>query len=199
LHLALENWVYRVRWYDTNLAPLLLGLALAFGLHDKHMVSLAMRRRLQLWLPVVAVAMSVGFPSALMFPLFGSSVWMSPLRLVCLAAVIVYVHGLITYRHALFAIATASCLTAAGLGVSAPAIGQSLVGGWSVAVDITRRLVPRTSTHWGIVSVVAAFVLLILGAIISVLKTRQIRDSAEGAASFAPTLLPGGGKDQLMA
>jgi hypothetical protein len=205
LHLALENWVYKVRWYDANLAPLTLGLALAFGLQDKHIVSLAMRMRLQLLLPMLAVALSVGFPSALMFRLFGSSgAWMSPLRLAFLGAVIVYVHGLFTYRHAYFAIATAGSFAAAGLGVSAPAIWQSLSSGWWITVDVGRRLVPRTSTHWGIVSLVGAFVMLALGAITSILKARQLRSTLGGGGggggptSFATTVLSGGGKDELM-
>jgi hypothetical protein len=191
LHLALENWVYKVRWYDANLAPLALGLALAFGLHDKHVFSLAMRMRLQLALPVAAVALSVGFPSALMFPLHGIS--MSPLRLVFLAAVIVYVHGLFTYRHMYFLLATAGCFAAAGLGVSLPAIVQSVQTGWSSVVDVGRRLIPRTSTHWGVLSVVASFLLLVLGAIASVMKARQ----AHSAIAIAPTLLPGGGEDRF--
>lgn len=195
LHLSLENWVYKVRWYDANLAPLALGLALAFGLHDKHVFSLAMRMRLQLVLPAVAVALSVGFPSALMFPLFGSSIEMSPLRLVFLAAVIVYVHGLLAYRHAYFAVATAACFAAAGLGVSLPAIWQSVQSGWSAGVDVGRRLIPRTSTHWGVLSVVASFVLLVLGAITSVMKGRSAVQSS--TIAVANPLPPWGGEDRF--
>jgi hypothetical protein len=81
--------------------------------------------------------------------------------------------------------------------VSAPAIWQSVQSGWSASVEAGRRLVPRTSTHWGIVSVAGAFVMLALGAITSIVKTRQTRP-AIGAADAGTTLLPGGGKDQLM-
>jgi hypothetical protein len=177
-------------------------LALAFGLHDKHVISLAMRMRLQLILPVVAVGLSVAFPSALLFRVTGGpispGVWMSPLRLVFLAAMFVYLHGLWTYRHAYFAAAVATCFAAAGLGVSAPAIWQSLQLGWGASLDLGRRLVPRTGTHWGVLSVVSSFVLLALGVLSSVIKSRHLRSSMTvawggGSVVIASSSPPGGG------
>ncbi len=42
-HLCLENWVYKVTFEPSNIAPLLLGMAVAIGRLDRHASSLAWR------------------------------------------------------------------------------------------------------------------------------------------------------------
>src|SRR2546423_1292285 len=83
----------------------LLALAVAIGGYDRHVASLGARMRAQLLLPVLAVLMSVSFPSSLVFPAAPGaiSIGMSPLRLALLATALVYFHGFWLHRHVYFA------------------------------------------------------------------------------------------------
>jgi len=114
----------------------------------------------------------------------------TPLRLALAGAMLVYLHGLWLHRHAWFALGAFACLGGLGLGPSVDVMHQNVNTGWNTTTDWARKLTPRTSTHWGVISMVFAFVLLIVGAIASVLK---------GRANDTPQILsPNDREEQLM-
>ncbi len=168
-HLCLANWVHKVTFHPSNLSPLLLGLAVWVGRYDWHVSTLAWRMRMQLVLPFTAVMLAaIKFPPELLFEVMG--VWVSPLRLAALGATLAYIDGWFLHRHAYFAAAAILCLVGAGLGVSVKDMNRNTLDFmrfWLVGIS---RLVPKTASQWGVVSVVGAFVLLAMGAGLSLLK-----------------------------
>jgi hypothetical protein len=182
-HVSTSNWVYNVRWYPANVTPLLLGLAIAVGSYDRHVKSLAARMRAQLMLPQLGLLLSIGFPSALVFTTAG--VTFSPLRLTLLAMALVYAHGFWMYRHAYFAWGALVSLGTAGLGWSMQSIADNIEMAYQQVMALLRRLLPRTSTHWGVMAIAASFVLLVMGAMVSMLKDAPApaEDAPPGKAS----------------
>jgi hypothetical protein len=123
---------------------------------------------LQLCLPPLAIAMAAPDVRSLLFWMDQTAV--TPLRLTLLAAVLVYFHGLLVHRHPYFGIGAASCLGAAALGDNPAAMASNAVSIGDKSISSIWRLVPRTLTQWGLVSVAASFVLLGLGLIVSLLR-----------------------------
>jgi hypothetical protein len=175
-HLCLANWIYKVPFHPLNLAPLLLGLAVAIGHFDHHVATLAWRMRMQLALPFCAIALSaIKFPSDLVFQLGGNGApgagfGITPLRTMLVASALVYLDGLWLHRHAYFAWGAGLCLGFAGMGQSVGSINDNSLHLAKSSTSVLARLIPRTLFAWGFVSVVAAFVLLALGAAVSVLR-----------------------------
>ncbi len=177
-HLCLANWVYKVTFHSSNLSPLLLGLAVWVGRYDWHISTLAWRMRMQLVLPFTAVMLAaIKFPPDLLFDVMG--VWVSPLRLAALGATLVYIDGWILHRHAYFAAASILCLVGAGLGVTVKDMNRNsleFIRFWLIGII---RLVPKTASQWGVVSVVGAFVLLAMGASLSLMKGVRVQRSSD--------------------
>ncbi|HEV2295860.1 MAG TPA: hypothetical protein VGR35_18585 [Tepidisphaeraceae bacterium] len=168
-HLCLANWVYEVSFHPSNLAPLLLGLAVWVGRYDSHVSTLAWRMRMHLVLPFTAVALAaIKFPPELTFDLLG--VGFSPLRLTLIAASVVYLDGWVLHRHLYFMAGSILCLLGSGLGSSVKDMNRNTLDFMEYWLESIRRLVPRTTSQWGVVSVVGAFVLLAMGAGLSLLK-----------------------------
>lgn len=167
-HLCTSNWVYHVRWNSANLSPLLLGLAAAIGASDRHVHSLAMRMRLHLLLPVLALILAMPERESLNF--FISDMTMTPLRLALLVSAMVYFHGLLVHQHPYFAIAGILCSGAGWLGESPEMMTQNAANMSMNSAKRAWRFVPTTLSGWGMVSVGASFVLLLLGLLVSLLK-----------------------------
>ncbi|HTL28372.1 MAG TPA: hypothetical protein VL282_04105, partial [Tepidisphaeraceae bacterium] len=115
-HVSTANWVYKARWFPTNVAPLLLGLAIAFGTYDRHVVNLTFRLRAQILLPIAAIILSLGTPPQLEFGVAGIA--LTPLRLVFATATLIYVQGFWFHRHPYFAFAACTCIVLGGLGAT---------------------------------------------------------------------------------
>jgi hypothetical protein len=167
-HVSTSNWIYNVRWYSANVSPLLLGLALAIGAYDWHVSSLAIRMRAQLALPVLAMLLSMTCPSALTMKIDG--VALTTLRWTAVATILVYLEGFWLYRHLYFAWGAVTLLLAAASGADVASI-QATASSFAQCIARTaRRLAPRSSTDWGIIAIGASFVLLGIGALVSMLK-----------------------------
>jgi hypothetical protein len=172
-HLCTSNWVYNVRWYTANLAPVLLGLAVALGMAQSVGLTYRRRMRAQVALPLGAIGISLAFPSALVMgpehlaPL-------TPLRLVLLAAAAVYALGLAQFRQTCFGILSLFCLLLAALGSSVASIVENIMLFNRTVVTSTRSVVPKRTIHWGVVSVAFAFVLLGAGLVLSLKKRERI-------------------------
>jgi hypothetical protein len=167
-HVSTSNWIYHVRWYPANVTPLILGLAIALGAYDWHVTNLAARMRLQLALPILAIAMSARFPSSLEFYVAGIGI--SPLRLALAGATLVYAHGLWLHRHMYFAWAACTCVLTSLFGTSPQLIGENMTLVGKQTVNTGRSLIPRTLRDWGITSIGASFVSLLIGAVLSLMK-----------------------------
>jgi len=165
-HLCTSNWVYHVRWQSANLAPLFLGLAAAIGGSDRHVRSLALRMRLHLALPLLAILLTSSNPRPLYLH-FGGDLLLTPTRLAVLVAAAVYLYGLLLHRHPYFGVAGALCLGAAGLGESPGAMANNLTLVSRTTAGTAWRFVPRTVAQWGITSIVASYLLLAIGMLLS--------------------------------
>jgi hypothetical protein len=168
-HLCTSNWVYHVRWTPANVAPLLLGLSIAAGACDHHVRNVTARMRLQLLLPLGAIVLSRWAPDHLSADI-GATI--TPLRLALLGATVVYMHGLWLHRHPYFAAAGLLCLGSASLGDSPESMSQNVNNLAQRGASTMWRFVPTTAMAWGLVSVVASFVLLGLGVALSLLRAR---------------------------
>ena len=175
-HLCLANWIYKVTFHPLNVAPLLLGLAVAIGHCDRELATLAWRMRMQLALPFCAIALSaIRFPNDLVMQFGGNGapgagVGISPLRMALVASALVYLDGLWLHRQAQFAWGAGLCLALSGMGHSVGSINDNSLHMAKSSANAFDRLIPKTLFGWGFVSVVAAFLLLAIGAAISVLR-----------------------------
>ena len=175
-HLCTSNWVYNVRWYTANLAPVLLGLAVALGSLEGTVLRYRKRMRAELALPMAAIVISAPFPSALAIAP-GQLAELTPLRLALLASALVYVHGWARFQQAVFAWMGTSCLLLAGLGSSVGAIIESVMIFNRAAADVGSALTPKRTVHWGVLSVAFSFVLLLAGLALSMKKNEETDDS----------------------
>ena len=170
-HLCLSNWVYKVEFHPSNVAPLLLGMTIAASRIDRHLMGIAWRMRLALGLPLVAVGLAaIKFPKSMVFEVIGVS--LSPLRLVLLAASLVYLDGMWLFRMAHFAVAAVLCLAAAGLGHDVETINNHSIAASKWWLSSMKKLVPTTVKEWGVASVMASFVLLGMGAGVSWMRRK---------------------------
>ncbi len=173
-HLCLANWVHKVTFHPSNVAPLLLGLAVWVGRYDWHVSTLAWRMRMHLALPFAAVALAaIAFPAKwpapqLTFELLG--VTFSPLRLTLLGASAVYLDGYVLHRHVYFIAGSILCFLGSGLGSSVRDMNRNTLDFTRYWLEGLGKLIPRSASAWGVVSVVGAFVLLAMGAGLSLLK-----------------------------
>jgi hypothetical protein len=173
-HLCLANWVYKVPFHPSNIAPMLLGLAVWVGRYDWHVATLAWRMRMHLALPFAAVALAAislagKVPEApLAFEFLG--IGFTPLRLTLLGAAAVYVDGWFLHRHAYFITGALMCLAASGLGSSVRDMNRNTRDFLTYWLEGIMDLVPKTASQWGVVSVIGAFVLLAMGAGLSLFK-----------------------------
>lgn len=170
-HATTSNWVYNVRWYPANLSPLALGLAIAIGGFDAHLGTLGWRMKAHFVLPLIAAAMSLQTPSNLVFNI--GPVGFAPLRCALIGAMGVYVYGFIVHRHILFALAACVCLGMAGMGMSIRQILDNLNLGAQQSYSIFKRLLPKDRSDWGVLSMIASFLLLVAGAVVSLRKPSQ--------------------------
>jgi hypothetical protein len=171
VHLAAGGWLYDVPFALCDLGPILIALGAALVLLDARRISPAWRLRL----PAAGVILSLVYPSELVVVSAGGAV-LSPLRVALLAAGLVYLLGYRLHRSPAFAWAAALCMTAAGAGDSPRAMAATVAGGWRIALAWPRRIVPRTAEQWGVAAVASAFVLLGLGALLSLVKGGRVRD-----------------------
>jgi hypothetical protein len=170
-HLCLANWIYKVEFHPANLAPLLLGLAVLAGHADEHPWTLGRRMQLQLGLPLLAVALSAyHMPRDLMFPLT-HAIDGSPLRLSLIVASFIYLEGLWHFHAVPFAIASAVSLACSAMGHTVGNINDSSIRMAKSGATLFDKFVPKTLPEWGVLSVVASFLLLAIGTMIT-LKRR---------------------------
>ena len=152
LHLWAIGYVHAIPFRPAYVAPLLLGLA-ATAEPD--------RRARKVALPALAVVLSLGQRVALGFALPGpDGPFVSPLGLALIGVVVTWTYLAWRDREGWLAVLTAS-LGVAGLLGSLPSSAWRAVGRLLRSAE---GHLPRDAFGWGVLAVVAAFVLLAAGA-----------------------------------
>lgn len=168
-HLAGENRVYWIHFHVANIAPVLLGFAVALGrFAPRKRLPIA---RLQVALIAIAVVISLPFPAELLLaPAAAHGMWLSPLRLILLgsSATLLYCYAL--HRRLVFWELAAACFAAAAMGASVEQMLHRSLATARWALRTGERMVPTTPMQWGIAAVAASFVLLAIGAVMSLRK-----------------------------
>lgn len=170
-HLGFLHWVFRADFVAADLTPVLLGLTIALlRVKPTEFVQLAYVRGLQVVMPVVAVLLSLGAGEDLVFRVSAVVMPITPVVLALLAGPLV-----VSYCLAIRSLP----YVAGGLVVAAMAVvfGPSLatIGGVVRAIlrfvgEVIGWLVPRSNAGWGVVAVVGSFLMLGMGAVVSIFR-----------------------------
>jgi hypothetical protein len=171
-HACTSHWVYDAGWYPLTLSPVMLGLTVAIVVAGQA-VGIGAERRLRLaaTLPILAMLISAAFPRVLEFQP-GALIVFSPLRLTMIGSSLVFAYAMFVWRNPLFGAGATTCLMTAGIGHSVPQIGTNIALIVQLFTDACDGLIPRSAAHWGLVSIVSAFVLLAAGVLLSLMKGR---------------------------
>jgi hypothetical protein len=165
VHLIGAGWVQGVPFDTSLLGPVFLALGLRSLLRD---VASAPRKG-SLWWPAAAILMSLGAPQGLVVTGVGGLL-LSPLRVAVVAAGLTYLLAFRIHRSPVFAWCAGLCLLGAGAGHTVAAMASTFVSLARTVLSWSGRLVPRTASQWGVVTVGLSFVLLALGARKSLLR-----------------------------
>ncbi|MBC8106694.1 MAG: hypothetical protein H7Z14_08910 [Anaerolineae bacterium] len=183
VHLCMSSWVYKVHWYPAHLTPLALGVAFTAGLAARRGAKDTTYLKMQTWLPVFAVVMSIAAPRPLTINPNGFA--FTTLRLSLIGAALVYAQAFITRRSIRWGFVSLGCLLTTSLGATMSAILDTLFTPLRIAGESSGKIVPTTSAGWGAVSVISAFVLLAAGAVVSLYKKPPVESDVAEAFSVA--------------
>ncbi len=158
LHLWAVGYIHSIPFQPAFLAPLLLGLA-ATAERGRFTRSVA--------LPAFALVLSLGQKATLGFPLGPGGPLLSPLPLGGLAAAATWGYLAWRDREKWLAMLSAVCVAAGPLHSSSSRLWHAL-GRVLAFIDAHR---PRDAFDWGVLALIAAFVLLAAGARRSLAET----------------------------
>ena len=173
MHVCGAGWVYNFYLASPEISPVLLGVAVALSALHAHRPHLQVVNW-QVGLIVAAILCALygdvtpgkgSVRTSISFEFLGLHV--TAVRMTLVGASLTVLH-LIWLRRRLYAlVAGGACIVGAALWPNLPVI-------WAQAMNILRyvgnllaRLIPTTAAQWGATSVVAAFVLLGIGAVYS--------------------------------
>jgi hypothetical protein len=170
VHLASENRIYWVHFHPANVAPVLLA----------SVVVLNQSRRWRnvgtlgwsLALVTGAVLLSIvpaGYQQELAGRFMHTAV--SPLRFGLAGSGVTLMYLAILHRSIVAVVALSICGALAAMGVNVTEIEEQIMITLRWMVNQTTRLVPETMLQWGYVIIAAAFLLLGVGAVVSLQKT----------------------------
>jgi hypothetical protein len=176
-HLGMLHWVYRVDFAPANLAPVLLGLAIAAGVLET-----SAAQALRIVLPALAMLLSLGEPALFHTPLFGR-VQLTPAMVAIASAYLVYVYSFFFSRAIYFVGGAIAVGLALALG---PTFAQARAGfefAWRWTSELIDDHLPRTALQWGLAALAGAFGFLGIGAAVSLRKpppTATLQEPAGG-------------------
>lgn len=171
IHLHSSAWVYSIHFTPAFITPLLIGLAISANFLEPHLQRYLIAR-IQLFLIGASILLSTAH-NDLLFSL-GLGPTLSPLRLTLLTSVLLFLYFIHHHDNLTFLWTALICLFAAILGPTLPIMWQNLI---AISTS-SRRLVPKTTTEWGILSVTSSFLLLAIGALFSVKKHANLHRAA---------------------
>jgi len=166
VHLCGANRVYETHFHPANIAPVLLGIAAA--LSGVRWLPWTFAAKMQMVLIAGAGLMSLQTPRDLTW--VTSGIWFSPLRVTLMAAMMIALWSAIRYRQWAFVFAAGGCAVVAVLGHTAGQARQTFIAMLERIGEFTRAMIPTTPMGWGIIAVVTSFILLGLGAVVSLRK-----------------------------
>jgi hypothetical protein len=186
LHVCILHYVYDATFFGAHATPALLGLALVMNRAEPTRLLprkdlLAMR----LLLPAGAVLASITNPHALAFSL-GTYFHFTPLSLAMGGAFLIYVYSFFA-SHALILIGAASVAYLVAMFGPAPSSiwnSADALRRWMLA--LTDRLTPKTTGQWGVLGLVASFVFLGIGALVSLHKRPPMTPAPVPTSSDEP-------------
>lgn len=187
-HVGILHYVYGVAFYGAMVAPVLIGLTLLVNRASPESTEArANLLALRGMLPLAAIVVSWNHPSVLAFSLAPvSSAHVSTTMLAAAAAYLTYVYCFLLSSVLFFLSAGAIFALAMLFGPSPSDVRRVTWSVWSWSIGMTNRIVPKTLAGWGIVSVLASFFFLVIGAGISLAAPRPVQTpggtDSEGSA-----------------
>jgi hypothetical protein len=186
-HLGTSHWVYDLPFRAPDASPTLLAMAvLLTAITPTALVPRATCGALCVILPVAAVLAALSPARPLTWHALGQQI--TPIEITVAAAYATLVYCLLLrFARVLFA--------AGGMAAAAWAFGPSpaTVGEWATRLaragaGFAKRLVPQTQAAWGVVSLASAFLLLAIGAAVSLFRAPPSAD--DPAAPVTPDRPP---------
>jgi hypothetical protein len=166
VHLCGENRVYWVHFHPANLAPVLLATVLA--MNQSRLRWHPMVLHASLGLVVLSVLISITpdvYQPELRHIVLGTII--TPLRVALLGSAGITAFLAVVHVSIIASVATAGCLTLAMLGSDPTDVYFHLVRLARMLINSIRRLIPEGAAQWGVVAISGAFVLLAIGAVVS--------------------------------
>ena len=164
VHLCGANRVYWVHFHSANAAPLLIGLAIFLtrwrGDIGRRTLAFA-----QCTLALTAVLVSMPYPLELMVHA-GPHVF-SPLRLSLIGSAGAMAITFLQSGHVLIIQIAAAQMAAAFFGNSTQEMRWNVLAMMRTVYHALKRLIPETPMQWGILAVIGSFVMLAMGAAVS--------------------------------
>jgi hypothetical protein len=177
-HLGMLHWVYLVEFNSINLAPVLLGAAVAAG----GLFPIPLAQTVRVVLPAFAVLLSLGQPALFHWPVAGR-VQLTPALVAGASAYLVYVYSFFLSRAAyLIGGAMAAAVTFA-VGPTVEQMREGLQFAWQWISELIEDHMPRTALGWGLAALAGAFGFLGLGAAVSLRKPPPIVADNGGSAN----------------
>jgi hypothetical protein len=166
VHLCGQNRVYWVHFQPANVAPLLLALVFVMNCSRLRWHPLAFPASLAMVVAAVLISIT---PDGYQHEMSGIAMGtiFTPLRISLLGSTAVTAFLAVTHYSLIAAVASASLLILTGLGSDPIDMYYHAIAIARWTVRIGRRLIPETAAAWGIVAIVGAFVLMAIGAVVS--------------------------------
>ncbi len=166
VHLCGENRVYWVHFQIANIAPVLLATVLAMNQSRLRWHPMVLPASFTLVLLSIGASITPSGHSAdLSTVVFGTAI--SPLRITMVGSAGTLMFLIALHYSLLAVVVCGGCLMLAALGAEPATISHRLDRLLGVFGDISRRLIPDTAAEWGITAIAGAFVLLGIGAAVS--------------------------------
>lgn len=187
-HVGILHYVYGVRFYGAHAAPVLLGLTLVLNRFSP--TSLLPRKdllSLRLLLPIAAILVSANnpfiFPLGLKYP----NHTFTPLNITLAAAFVLYVYCFVLNHARIWLACGAAAEALYILGPSRQTVGKVSTRTWEQGTNVLDKLTPRDLSDWGLIGLVASFVLLGLGFWVSLRKRPHSEHEPENPVATPDT------------
>ncbi len=170
-HAASMHWVYGVPFHASYWSPIVLGLGVSISLLGVRWFPRLWCMRVRWLTPIVALLWSINPPQELILTLpseIAADLLVSPLRVALLAAALVYFLSFWSERWRPFFLSGIASLLLAGAGHSISSI-------MAHAARAANLLVPKTAVEACVMSIVGAFVFLLVGAAVSLSNNSRPR------------------------
>jgi len=171
-HLLACTWVFKLPFYVACYSPVLIGLAIVAGM-SRDTIGRFTAINIEWSLAALAVLLAIETPDQL--AIVAPHHWgvVSATRLTLFAMGCVNLHGMLVLRHPVFYVTFAGMISVAILIPTFWLIFDLVAAVFEWIGSLVKRLIPKTTAQWGIFTIATSFLLLGLGAIVSLLKNHS--------------------------